>query len=157
MIGRVPIYSNLQAGIYATRGNITHLGLGFSGGNYGIGSDEGIAYKMICNLATIFAGAQPQEVEVDIQSSAEKIRYYGFSLSNGDSLIAVWTDGAAKEFDPGEKADIKLRVKNDTVSAIDILNSMEQEIYSTTEQDSLDIDNLLIKDYPIILRLSPEN
>lgn len=158
MNGRVPIYSNLQAGIYVARGNVTNLGLGFSGGNYGIGSGHGIAYTMICNLATIMAGAQPQEVEVEVQSNAEKIRHYGFSLPNGDSLISVWTDGVAKEFDPGEKADLRIAgFQNYTVTAIDILKSMEQKIVSTTEQDTLIIENLLIKDYPIILRLSPRN
>jgi len=158
MNGRVPIYSNLQAGIYAARGNITNLGLGFSGGNYGIRSGHGIAYTMLCNLATVLAGAQPQEVEIEVQSNAEKIRHYGFSLPNGDNLIAVWTDGVAKEFDPGEKAELRIAgFQNYTVTAIDILNNMEQKIVSTAEQDTLIIENLLIKNYPIILRLSPEN
>lgn len=158
MHGRVSIYSNLQAGIYAARGNITNLGLGFSGGNYGIGSSHGPAYTMICNLDTIFAGAQPKEVYVEIQSSAERIRNYAFSLPNGDSLLAVWTDGIAREFDPGEEANLRIAgFPNYTVTAIDILNNMEQEIVSTAEQDTLIIENLLIKDYPIILRLSPRN
>jgi len=155
---RVPTYSKLRAGIYASRGNLTNLGLGFSGGIYGITSNDGPAYTMICNLDTIFAGAQPREVKVEIQSNAERIRNYGFSLPNGDSLLAIWTDGVAKEFDPGEKANIRIAgFPNYTVTAIDILNNMEQEIVSTTEQGSLIIENLLIKDYPIILRLSPRN
>ena len=158
MQGRVPIYSNLQAGKYAARGNITNLGLGFSGGNYGIGSNHGPAYTMICNLGTVFAGAQPKEVDVEIQSSAERIRDYGFSLPNGDTLVAVWTDGVAREFDPGEEADLRIAgFPNATVTAIDILNGMEQEIVSTTEQGTLIIEDLLIKDYPIILRLGPKN
>jgi hypothetical protein len=157
MQGRVPDYTNLQAGIYASRGSITNLGLGFSGGNYGIGSGNEPAYTMICNLATIFAGAMPQEMEVEIQSSAERIKHYGFSLPSGDSLLAVWTDGVAEEFDQGEKSDIKITdFQNYTVAAIDILNSMEQKINSTTEQNTLVIKNLLIRDYPIILRLSPK-
>lgn len=158
MYGRVPIYSNLQAGIYAARGTITNLGLGFSGGNYGIGSGHGPAYNMICNLGTIFAGAQPQEVDVEFQSSAGRIRNYGFSLPNGDRLVAVWTDGVAREFNPGEEANLRIAgFANYTVTAIDILNNMEQEIVSTAEQGTLIIENLLIKDYPIILRLSPRN
>jgi len=155
---RVPIYSKLQAGIYAARGNLTNLGLGFSGGIYGITWNDGPAYTMICNLSTIFAGAQPQEVEVEIQSSTERIRYYGFSLPNGDSLVAVWTDGVAREFDPGEEAELRIAgFPNYTVTAIDILNNMEQEIVSTAGQGTLILENLLIKNYPIILRLSPRN
>jgi hypothetical protein len=155
---RVPIYSKLQAGIYAARGNLTNLGLGFSGGIYGITSNDGPAYTMICNLSTVFACAEPKEVSVETQGRADKLRHYGFSLPNGDTLVAFWTDGVAKENDLGEEVDIRIAgFPNYTVTAIDILNNIEQKIVSTAEQDNLIIENLLIKDYPIILRLSPRN
>lgn len=158
MQARVPVYTRLQAGKYAARGNITNLGLGFSGGIYALGSGDGPAYTMICNQNTIFAGAQPAKVEVEVQSSAERIRDYAFNLPNGDTLIAVWTDGIAKELDQGEEADLRITgFPNYAVTAIDILNNIEQEITATAEQNTLIIQNLLIKDYPIILRLRSNN
>lgn len=157
MIGRVPKYSNFQAGFYASRGNVTNLGLGFSGGYFGLSSGDGPAFNMICNLNTIFVGAQPAEIAVEIESSAEKTMSYGFILPNNDVLIAIWNDGIITGYETEETANLRVEGFPDfKVQAIDILNNFEQMISSTTEQGFLKIENLVIKDYPIILKLSPE-
>jgi len=157
MKGRVPEYSMIKAGKYAARINVMSLGEGFSGGSFAIGGGDGPAYIMLCNMCTIFAGAEPQEVKPEIQSSAEKIRDYGFSLPNGDTLIALWVDEVAQDENSGEAGIIKIKgYSNHTVTAIDILNNTEQEIIFTVEGNDMVINNFLIKDYPIILRLRPE-
>lgn len=157
MKGRVPEYSMIKAGKYAARINVMSLGLGFSGGSFAIGGGDGPAYNMLCNTSTIFAGAEPQEVKVEIQSQAEKTRNYSFLLPNGDTLIAVWVDGVAEDEDMGEAGTIKIfGYSNHTVTAIDILNNTEQEIIYSVEGNDMVIYNFLIKDYPIILRLKPE-
>ncbi|MBN1535765.1 MAG: hypothetical protein JW908_03455 [Anaerolineales bacterium] len=156
MKGRVPEYSMIKAGKYAARINVMSLGLGFSGGSFAIGGGDGPAYNMLCNTSTIFAGAEPQEVEVKIQSRAEKIRDYSFFLPNGDTLIALWVDDVAEDEDAGEAGIIKIiDYSNHTATAIDILNNTEQEIIYSVEGNDMVIENLLIKDYPIILRLKP--
>jgi hypothetical protein len=40
------------------------------------------------------------------------------------------------------------------VVGIDVLNGFEQELVTETENGNLVIRNLLIKDYPIIIRIS---
>jgi hypothetical protein len=73
-------------------------------------------------------------------------------LSNGDKLVALWTDGVAVDEDPGVKA--KLTIPNfsaQKVVGIDVLNSFAQQMITSIENGSVIINNLLIKDYPIIL------
>jgi hypothetical protein len=40
------------------------------------------------------------------------------------------------------------------VMAIDVLNRVEQELIISTDEESVTIENLMVKDYPIILRLA---
>jgi len=41
------------------------------------------------------------------------------------------------------------------VSGIDVLNGFEQELIFEADNGSLVVRNLLVRDYPIILRLAP--
>ena len=43
------------------------------------------------------------------------------------------------------------------VVGIDVLNSFEQELAISTEDGNTVIHSLLVKDYPVILRLSPQS
>ena len=80
--------------------------------------------------------------------------HYSFSLPNGDQLIALWTNGVAVDEDSGVQADLLLRgfsVQN--VVGVDIRNGVEHEILTSAQNGNLTIRGLLVKDYPIILRL----
>jgi hypothetical protein len=81
---------------------------------------------------------------------------YSFSLPNGDQLVALWTDGVAVEEDPGVPATLTLPgFSAQKVVGIDVLNGFEQQIITSMEDGNVVIRNLLVKDYPIILRLTP--
>jgi len=109
---------------------------------------------MIPNICTVMAGAEPIDLPIEIQSEATNIKSYGFSLSNGDKLLALWTDGVAVDDDPGIEATITLPgFSAQKVTGIDVLNGFEQELVTSTEDGNLVIQNLLVKDYPIILGL----
>ena len=100
------------------------------------------------------AGADAIPIPAEIESEATNIRSYGFSLPNGDRLLALWTDGVAIDDDPGVEAKVTLPgLSGYKVVGIDILNSFQQELVTSTEDGNLVIDNLLVKDYPIILHL----
>ena len=112
------------------------------------------SFPTVRNLCTIIAGAQPESLPIEIGSEATNIRSYGFSLPSGDRLLALWTDGVAIDDDPGVEATVTLfGVSGHNVLAIDILNSFQQELVTSTEGGNLVINNLLVKDYPIILYL----
>ena len=101
-------------------------------------------------------GANPISLPIEIQSEATNIKSYSFSLPDGDRLLALWRGGAAVDDDPGINATvISAGFPAQSVTSIDILNSFEQQIETNTENGNLIIRNLLVKDYPIILRLTP--
>ncbi len=75
--------------------------------------------------------------------------------SERDELLALWTDGVAVDNDPGIEATLTFPgFSAQKVVGIDVLHGFEQQIITSTEDGSLVISNLLVKDYPIILRLT---
>jgi hypothetical protein len=77
------------------------------------------------------------------------------SLPDGDRLVALWTDGVAVGNDPGVSTNLTfpgLSAKH--VAGIDVLKGFQQELIAGTENGNLVIRNLLVKDYPLILRFS---
>jgi hypothetical protein len=58
--------------------------------------------------------------------------------------------------DPGITTTLTLPGSSDQrATGIDVLYSFEQQVITDTEDGNLVIRNLLVKDYPIILRLAP--
>lgn len=111
---------------------------------------------MIPNICTVMAGAEPANLSVEIQSETTNIRSYGFSLSNGEHLVALWTDVVAVDDDSGIEATLTISgFPAKKVVGIDVLNGFEQQMITDIEDGNLVIRNLLVKDYPIILRLTP--
>jgi len=102
------------------------------------------------------AGTRPITLAVEIESEATNIMSYGFTLPNGDMLFAMWTNGVAVDDDPGVKTTLTFPgLSAQKVIGIDVLNGFEQEMTIDVEDGNLVIQDLLVKDYPIILRLTP--
>ena len=132
-----------------------HLGMDVSVGLAGISLERPHFYSTVQNLCTIMAGAKPIDLPIEIESEATNIRSYTFSLTNGDRLFALWTDGVAVDDDPGINATVIFRdLSVQKTVGIDVLNGFEQEMLTSIEDGNLVIQNLLVKDYPIILRLT---
>jgi parallel beta-helix repeat protein len=148
-------YSSTVAAKYHGRGILMHLGM-----DVGVGIGLEYYYQMpstvnvIRFLSTIMAGARPGSVPIQVQSTATNIVSYTFSLPNGDHLIALWTDGVAVDDDPGVNTTLTFP---DTfaqrVIGIDVLHGFEQQLIVEQDGTNLVIRNLLVKDYPMILRL----
>jgi hypothetical protein len=101
------------------------------------------------------AGAEPTELPVRIQTTVTNTVSYTFSLPGDDRLIALWTDGIAADHDPGVTATVAIPgFAGRTVTGIDILHGFLQRLIADDEEGSLVVRDLLVKDYPIILRLS---
>src|SRR3990170_4490962 len=146
-------FTDISAAKYYARAIIIHLGLNVTTG-IAIGP-EPRSYSAIRALCTVMAGAETEDLPVVIESAATNIKYYGFALPNGDRLYALWTDGAAVEFDPGVSATLRFPGSSaQKVIGIDVLNGIEQELITETVDGNLVIRDLLVKDYPIILRLT---
>jgi len=150
-----PFSTEIVAAKYYARAIVMHLGLDFvvsTAGQLGYNEPTPDTIQALC---TVMAGVQPIELPVEIQSEATNIRSYGFSLPNGDRLIAFWAHGVAVDDDPGIEATVTLPdLSAVKATAIDVLHGFEQELVTNAEDGSLVIHNLLIKDYPLIIRLS---
>jgi hypothetical protein len=146
------MYSETKATKYYARGIVMNLGMDLTTG-IALGSQEELPLMVgaIKNLATVMAGTKPTKMPIKIQSEATNIRNYTFSLSNGDNLIALWTDGVAVDGDPAVNADLIFDgFTGKDIVAIDVLNGYQQTLVT----DGSIIKNLIVRDYPLILRIS---
>jgi len=109
----------------------------------------------IQNLATIMSGAEPTDLPVEIQSEAANLTSYGFTLSNGDNLLAIWNDGVAVDYDPGISSTVIIPgFAGWNATGVDVVNGIEQELIASSENGDLVIRDFLLKDFPIILRFT---
>jgi hypothetical protein len=106
----------------------------------------------IHNICDVMAGAEPVNLPVEIQSETENIKSYSFSLSNGDNLIALWADDVGVDEDPGVNATLILSdLPTQKVMGIDVIEGYRQPIITNSENGNLVIENLIVRDYPMIL------
>jgi hypothetical protein len=67
----------------------------------------------------------------------------------------LWTDGLVVDDDPGVPSTLVIPGLADWHAAgIDVLSSLEQPLIANNENGNLIIRDLLIRDYPIAIRLS---
>jgi hypothetical protein len=145
--------TDLQAAKYYARGIMMQLGLDVGVGINGFDPDRR-PYQTVRNLNTVMAGHNPIEIPVEIESEATNLMSFGFSRTSGDRLFAVWTNGVAVEDDPGISATLTFPgTSAQKVIGIDVLHGFEQELINEAVGGNLVIHDLLVKDYPIILRL----
>jgi len=148
-------YTDIVAAKYYGRSIIMHLNKNVSVIlPLGISRLTPLTIRVVQNLCNIMAGAEPVSLPVEIESEATNTRGYGFSLPNGDRLLALWTDGVAVDDDPGVNTTVIVPgFSAQKVTAIDVLNGFQQQLVTSVEDGTLVIHNLLVKDYPIILHL----
>ncbi len=142
------IYSPIKAAKYLGRGIVMHLGM-----DVGVGVGDGD--DIVRSLSTVMAGADPENRPIQIQCPGIDIVKYTFSLPDDGSLIAMWTDGAAVDHDPGIEAVLTIPgFSASEAVGIDVLYGFEQELITETVNGDLVIRDLLVKDYPLIIRLT---
>jgi len=148
-----PPVSQLIAAKYYTRTITEHRGLGV---NITVQTFFQVPFLApIHNLCDILAGAEPIDMALSIETDAN-VRYYAFALPDGERLVALWTNDVAVEEDYGVNATLTMsNFSAQSVIGIDVLIGFEQEMITSVEDGNLVIQDLLVKDYPIILRLTP--
>lgn len=143
---------------YYARGIVTHLRM-----NVGVGVGGGIgewrgpwSYRTRRYFSTIMAGAVTTSLTVNIDGAATgaRIETAGFALPDGDRLFAIWTNGTAVEQDPGVSITLTFpEMSAQRVFGLDVLHGFEQQLITDAATGDLRIRDLLVKDYPVILRL----
>ena len=133
-----------------------HLGMDVTVSQFNYSPQEVQIVRTIQNLCTTMAGIQPASLPIEVQSTATNTVSYTFSLSNGDHLIALWTNGVAVDDDPGIPATLTIPDSSEhTVIGIDVLHGFTQRMITEIVGGDLVIHDILIKDYPIIFRVTP--
>jgi hypothetical protein len=150
-------FTDVSGAKYYARAIVIHLGLNVAPGLAVVPEDERpLSHSVIRSLSTIMAGAQPTDLPVVIESEASNTRYYGFTLADGVKLLAVWTDSAAVDYDPGASATLTFPgLYARRAVGIDPLQGFEQELIIERLNADLVIPDMRIKDYPVIVRLEP--
>jgi hypothetical protein len=147
-------FTDISAAKYYARSIIIHLGHDVAPG-LALPPDDDMphAYAIIRSLSTIMAGTRPADMTINIESNADNIKYYGFTLNDGDRLLAIWVDNPAVDSDPGANVTLTIDgVSVNNVVGMDILNGLEQELIIEIENDSLKIPNVIVKDYPLVIK-----
>jgi hypothetical protein len=147
-------HSETKCAKYYARGIVMHLGMDVTVSQFNHSSDEVQIVRTIQNLSTTMAGIQPASLPFQIQSTITNTVSYTFSLPNESYLIAVWNDGVAVDADPGVPATLTIPgFAGYAVSGIDVLHGFQQQLVTSEADGDLVIHDLLVKDYPLILRL----
>ena len=151
------VYSDAIAAKYLTRGYLLHLGMDVHAAHDGLCPfTMSSSFAVTQNLCVVMAGHESIDmpIEIDIETDGPSA-YCAFRYPNGDRILAVWTDGIAQDEDPGVPATIRFPgLAAESVTGIDVLHGFEQELVFEIDGEDTIIRDLLVKDYPILIRLS---
>jgi len=150
------VYSETECAKYYSRSILTNLGLDVSVTLGFFHSRRGLTSQVVARLCTQMAGHEAIDMPVKINIETDgPAAYCSFRYPNGDRIFAVWTDGIAQDEDPGVPATITFPgLTAETISGVDALNGFEQELVFEVLGGDTVIHGLLVKDYPILIRLS---
>ncbi|MBI2842844.1 MAG: discoidin domain-containing protein [Armatimonadetes bacterium] len=113
------------------------------------------AYYVLRTLCTIFEDAQPAPMLVQFSNKERKLESWTFELPKGDRLVSVSLAGNSADDSPDYQTDITIPGETfGKAVAIDVLNGTEQDLIVSRNGTDAVLRGMLVKDYPIVLRLS---
>ncbi len=137
---------------YLVREIVHHLGEDVSAGVVVTGDSQ---VQVLGRLGTLMAGAQ-EAPAIDISTTITSAIGYAFALPNGDHLVAIWRSVDITDEDIGVGATVELPGFSEHVAyGIDVLNGFQQALNTVTENETLVIPGLQLRDYPLLVRLAP--
>jgi len=149
-----PPVSQLIAAKYFLRTIIEHRGLGM---NVTIQTFFQVPFVApIKNVNHAMAGAEPTELVFSITpDQPANLRQYAFTYPDGSKLISVWINDIGTEEDQNVESVVTIPgVTATRVVAIDPMYGFEQELNFEIVDGDLVIENLMVKDYPILIKFS---
>jgi hypothetical protein len=106
------------------------------------------------NLTTALDSLEADDFAYQVAAGETTIEHYGLSRE-GERVIAIWLPGRARDHCEGIKTDIMLAGEWDAV-VYDCLNGTACPLNVRNEGGETVMSGLLIKDYPLLVRLSPK-
>ena len=163
--------SDKIAAKYDARGFVIQLGMDVGVGWGGLETPEQPwTYPTVRRLNTVMAGTRPVSHSVRIENEPSDTMTYAFIMPNGDFMFALWTDGVAT--DDNSSITTKLTVlsslyfqgittkltfpgiSDQKAIGMNVLYGFQQELITEIESGDLVIRNLLVRDYPILIRFT---
>ena len=148
-----PPVSPLIAAKYYLRTITEHRGLGV---NATINTFFQVPYmEPLHNICDSLAGAEPFQLTLSVETSEDtNLRQYSFTTPDNDKMVALWVNDDAVEEDSGIETKVNIPgVSASKVIGIDALYGFEQELNFEMVNSDLIIQNLLVRDYPLIIKL----
>ena len=137
------------------RGVVLHRGLGV-GTHLAVPNEPSISRPAFQNLCTAMAGLAPFDLPAVIEEEVADLKQYAFTLLNGDYVLALWRDVEPGPDDAGVPVTVTLPgLAGYWATGIDVLHGFELQLLTSDDDESLVISNLMVKDYPILIRLAP--
>jgi hypothetical protein len=75
---------------------------------------------------------------------------------NGQTVLAIWTRGLAKDSCEGQPFDLVVQGTFAKAFGFDPFNATLQPLKIQTDNNQTRISGILIKDYPVLIRLSKQ-
>jgi hypothetical protein len=112
------------------------------------------AYYVMRTLCTVLDSFQPEQFKVEIKSEKDHLVY---TLAKGnEKAVAVWLTGSVGDEDPAVQTDIIIPgQKFSKAIGVDIINGTEQQLVIETKDNDTVIKAILLKDWPLIIKLIP--
>jgi hypothetical protein len=110
------------------------------------------AYYVLRNLATALEDLQPSNLTYSIRNSSRAIESYAMKRDN-EEAIALWLKGRTSDICKGEPCEVIVDTVSKEAAGYDPLNGTSQHLSFSIENNRTILKNILIKDYPIIIRL----
>ena len=102
--------------------------------------------------ATALEGVRPSAFACRIEACAGEVECFTMRRA-GDRLAALWRPGRAVDNDPGTPATLRIHGRAGRCTAYDPLNGREYGLTTVQAGNSTCLPQLLIRDYPLIVRL----
>ncbi len=175
--GNRPVVSELVKAKYVARLTLTHVGLDVASFFNRTWQDQGVnldntlfrntfsadpinplqpqpAYYVLRTLSTILDSVTPAQIDVELSNREKSFETVGLKTENGDFLLAIWIPGRASDDSLDITTDIILpHTQFQQATGIDVLNGSEQVLRSSKSKGKPILKGMLIKDYPIVIKL----
>ena len=113
------------------------------------------AYYAVRSMCTLLDGAEPVDLPFNVSTDVELMKY-AFTLPGGNHLFALWQPIDGADDYQGIPLDVIIPVPGGggyQVMAQDPLNGVEQALISKLDERGVVIPGLLVKDYPLLLKV----
>ncbi len=132
--------------------DLTLLRRSFSGSPVSVLQPQA-GYYVMRNLATALEELKSSDFKCRIEGDTSKIECYKMERNN-EKVVALWVSGHAK--DSFKAVPIQLEFEGDyhSVQGYDCINGVLQELKTEKDGNKTRILGLLVKDYPILIRIN---